>query len=510
MREFILALDQGTTSSRAILFNQAGEIAAQAQAEFPQIYPQPGWVEHDPEVIWSTQIETAQRVLQDASVDADGVAAIGITNQRETTLLWDRSTGKPIHNAIVWQCRRTAPMCAELRAEGFDALIRERTGLVTDPYFSGTKVAWLLENVPGARARAERGELAFGTIDSFLIWRLTGGRLHITDPSNASRTLLFDIHRGIWDPEICDHLKIPASVLPQVQPSSAIYGEADAGILGGAIPLAGIAGDQQAATFGQACFRPGMAKNTYGTGCFVLLNTGSSPVSSSSGLLTTVGWQLDGKGAARVKPGLSYCLEGSIFIAGAAVQWLRDGLGLIQQSSEVEALAASVPDSAGVYIVPAFVGLGAPYWDPYARGTILGLTRGTQSAHIARATLEAIAFQTWDVIQAMEKDAGLRLEALRVDGGASRNNLLMQIQADFLGVPVQRPRVTETTALGAAYLAGLAAGLWPSTTTIADNWLLEMEFKPRLSEDERQARYGEWRRAVERSRGWLEKETLPT
>src|SRR3990170_7101850 len=510
MKEFIMALDQGTTSSRAMLFERSGAIAASAQMEFPQIYPQPGWVEHDPQAIWESQLETARRALAKAGIQASQVAGIGVTNQRETTFIWDRKTGRPVHNAIVWQCRRTAALCEQLKDEGFDAVLRERTGLVTDAYFSGTKVAWLLENVAGVRKRAERGELAFGTADTFLLWRLSGGRLHITDPSNASRTLLFNIHTRAWDEEILEHLHIPPSLLPEVRPSSEIYGETSEDLFGSSIPLAGIAGDQQAATFGQACFRPGMAKNTYGTGCFVLLNTGSSPVSSSSGLLTIVCWQFDGKGADRFKPGLSYCLEGSIFIAGAAVQWLRDGLGLIQQSSEVEALAASVPDSAGVYIVPAFVGLGAPYWDPYARGTILGLTRGTQSAHIARATLEAIAFQTWDVIQAMEKDAGLRLEALRVDGGASRNNLLMQIQADFLGVPVQRPRVTETTAIGAAYLAGLAAGLWPSTTTIADNWLLDMEFNPKLSEVERQARFGEWRRAVERSRGWLKNGTLPT
>lgn len=506
MKEFILAFDQGTTSSRAILFDRTARVVAQAQSEFPQIYPQPGWVEHDPEAIWTSQLDTARRVLADASVDADRVAAIGITNQRETTVIWDRATGEPIANAIVWQCRRTAPLCEALRAEGFDGVIRERTGLVTDPYFSGTKVAWLLDNIAGARDRAKRGELAFGTVDTYLIWRITGGRLHITDPSNASRTLLFDIHRRAWDEEICDHLKIPVSILPEVRPSSTVYGETDPEFLGAAITLAGIAGDQQAATFGQACFSPGTAKNTYGTGCFVLMNTGAAPVRSTSGLLSTIGWELAGGSTGPDRADMTYCLEGSIFIAGAAVQWLRDGLGLIKDSSQIEALAASVPDSAGVYVVPAFVGLGAPYWDPYARGTILGLTRGAHGAHIARATLEAIAYQTRDVIDAMQVDANLSLQTLRVDGGAARNDLLMQTQADLLGVPVQRPRVTETTALGAAYLAGLAINFWPSMQTIAENWQLEREFLPGISDDERQDRYAGWRRAVDRSRAWLEHE----
>jgi glycerol kinase len=504
LKDFILALDQGTTSSRAILFDQAGKAVAQAQAEFPQIYPQPGWVEHDPEVIWSSQMETASRVLEVASVAADQVAGIGITNQRETTIVWDRESGEPIANAIVWQCRRTASLCDALRAEGFDRVIRDRTGLVTDPYFSGTKVAWLLTNVAGARARAERGELAFGTVDTYLIWRLTGGRLHITDPSNASRTLLFDIHRRSWDEEICEHLRIPMSILPEVRPSSDVYGETDPGLFGGPIAVAGIAGDQQAAAFGQACFKPGMAKNTYGTGCFVLLNTGGTPVRSDSGLLTTIGWQTVDESKDAGKPRTTYCLEGSIFIAGAAVQWLRDGLGLIRESSEVEQLAASVRDSAGVYVVPAFVGLGAPYWDAYARGTILGLTRGAGRAHIARATLDSIAFQTCDVIDAMQVDANLRLEGLRVDGGAARNDLLMQTQADLLGVPVQRPLVTETTALGAGYLAGLAVGFWPTMQMITDNWQLDREFLPAISDDERHARHAGWHRAVERSRHWLD------
>jgi glycerol kinase len=504
LKDFILALDQGTTSSRAILFDHAGNAVTQSQSEFPQIYPQPGWVEHNPEVIWSSQMATAHKVMETASISGDQVAAIGITNQRETTVIWDRGTGEPIANAIVWQCRRTAPLCEALRAEGFDSLIRDRTGLVTDPYFSGTKVAWLLENVEGARRRAERGELAFGTIDTYLIWRLSGGRLHITDPSNASRTLLFDIHRRSWDEEICQHLGIPMSVLPEVRPSSAVYGDTDPSLLDAAVPVAGIAGDQQAATFGQACFRPGTAKNTYGTGCFVLLNTGLNPVRSDSGLLSTIGWELSAASSGVDSTQVTYCLEGSIFIAGAAVQWLRDGLGLIKNSSEVEALAASVASSEGVYVVPAFVGLGAPYWDPYARGAILGLTRGASGAHIARATLDSIAFQTCDVIAAMQTDAGLRLEALRVDGGAARNDLLMQIQSNLLGVPVQRPRVTETTALGAAYLAGLAVGYWPTTQMIADNWQLEKEFLPNMSEDERHTRYEGWRRAVDRSRAWLE------
>ncbi|MEW6567404.1 MAG: glycerol kinase GlpK [Chloroflexota bacterium] len=496
MAEFILSLDQGTTSSRAIVFDAQGQVVASAQQEFPQIYPQPGWVEHDPEAIWSSQLETARAALNQAGLTAADLAAIGVTNQRETTVLWDRKTGKPIHNAIVWQCRRTAPMCDRLRADGFDQAIRAKTGLVTDAYFSGTKVAWLLENVPQARARAERGELAFGNVDTFLLWRLSGGDLHLTDYSNASRTLLFNIHTLEWDGEILDHLRIPPEILPRVQPSSAVYGQTARDVFGAPVVLGADAGDQQAATFGQACFAPGMAKNTYGTGCFLLLNTGGKAVDSASGLLTTIGWGLSSANLP------VYCLEGSVFIAGAAVQWLRDGLGLIHESREVEALAQSVSDNGGVYLVPAFVGLGAPYWDAYARGTILGLTRGANAGHLARATLESIAYQSRDVLEAMHRDAAIELQALRVDGGAARNDLLMQFQADILGVPVQRPVVSETTALGAAYLAGLAVGLWRSTEELARLWQVEAEYLPRMSLDERQTLYSGWKRAVERARNW--------
>ena len=495
-KDHILALDQGTTSSRAIIFNHRGEIIAQAQSEFPQIYPKPGWVEHDPNEIWSSQLETAQAVLDQSGLKPERIAAIGVTNQRETTIIWDRETGEPIHNAIVWQCRRTAPMCERLKAEGFDQVIQERTGLVADAYFSGTKIAWLLENIPGARRRADQGKLAFGTVDTFLLWRLSGGRLHITDPSNASRTMLYNIYTRSWDEEILEHLRIPLSLLPEVHPSSAIYGEIEPHLLGAPIPLAGIAGDQQAATFGQACFSPGMAKNTYGTGCFLLLNTSDQAVTSNSGLLTTIGWDLGAQDS------LTYCLEGSVFIAGAAVQWLRDELGLIDQSRKIESLAASVPDNGGVYFVPAFVGLGAPYWDPYARGTILGLTRGSSQGHLARATLEAIAFQTLDVIEAMGEDSNLSLESLRVDGGAAGNDLLMQIQADILGVPVQRPVINETTALGTAFLAGLAVDLWPSPEALSSLWQIDQEFVPHISIDQRHAQYDQWKRAVKRCREW--------
>jgi glycerol kinase len=497
MRDHILALDQGTTSSRAIIINQKGMIVAEKQQEFPQIFPQPGWVEHDPEAIWSTQLKTAQDAIAYSGLKTDRIAAIGVTNQRETTIVWDRETGKPIHNAIVWQCRRTSSMCEELKAEGFDQVLREKTGLVADAYFSGTKIVWLLENVPGARNLAESGQLAFGTIDTFLLWRLSGGRLHITDVSNASRTLLYNIFERAWDAQILDHLRIPASILPEVRPSSTVYGHTEKDLFGDAIPLAGVAGDQQAAMFGQACYYSGRAKNTYGTGCFLLLNTGDHAVISNSGLLSTIGWELG------YEDSLTYCLEGSVFIAGAAVQWLRDGLGIISQSHEVESLASIVPDNGGVFLVPAFVGLGAPYWDPYARGTIIGLTRGTTAGHLARATIEAIAYQTRDVIEAMRKDADLDLESLRVDGGAAGNNLLMQFQADILGVPVLRPVVTETTALGAAFLAGLAVGLWPSLNSLEKIWQIEAEFLPNMSDDQRDTLYSDWLRAVERSRNWL-------
>ncbi len=497
MPNYILALDQGTTSSRAILFDRAGRITAVAQREFPQLYPQPGWVEHDPEAIWQTQLEVARAVLAQQNLSAADIAAIGITNQRETAVVWERATGRPIFNAIVWQDRRTAGLCDRLKAEGFDKTIREKTGLVTDAYFSGTKVAWLLDNVPGARERAERGELAFGTIDSFLMWRLTGGRLHITDVSNASRTLLYDIHKNWWSTTMLKRLNIPQAILPQVVPSSMIYGETDPVWFGGAIPLAGMAGDQQAATFGQACYAPGLAKNTYGTGCFMLMNTGGEAVESNHNLLTTIGWKL-GESATQ------YALEGSVFIAGAVIQWLRDELKLVASAAESEPLARSVADTGGVYVVPAFVGLGAPYWDSYARGTIVGLTRGSGRAHIVRAALESIAYQTRDVLEAMRADSGLTLQTLRVDGGATGNDFLLQFQADILGVPVQRPAVTETTALGAAYLAGLATGFWSSLDEIARQWAIEKTFEPHMPADRRDALYAGWKRAVERAKAWAE------
>ncbi|MBI5879613.1 MAG: glycerol kinase GlpK [Chloroflexi bacterium] len=491
MTQHILALDQGTTSSRAIVFDRAGRAAGSAQQEFAQIYPQPGWVEHDPEAIWQSQLHVAQEALRHAGLGATGIAAIGVTNQRETTVVWERATGRPIANAIVWQCRRTAPLCDELRAAGREPLFRERTGLVLDAYFSGTKLAWLLRNVPGARARAAAGELAFGTIDTFLIWRLTGGRVHATDPSNASRTLIYDIHRGDWDDELLAALDIPRALLPAVRPSSGDFGATDPALFGAAIPIRGVAGDQQAATFGQACFDVGLAKNTYGTGCFMLMNTGTQAIPSKHGLLTTIGWGL---------PATTYCLEGSVFIGGAVVQWLRDELKIISRAADTQALAESVADTGGVYFVPAFVGLGAPYWDAQARGALSGLTRGTNRAHVARAALEAIAYQTRDVLEAMEADAGAPLRALRVDGGASANDWLMQFQADVLGVRVERPAVLETTALGAAYLAGLAAQTWSGMDEIQAQWRAEHVFEPRMGADQRQALYAGWQRAVNRVR----------
>lgn len=495
MAKYILALDQGTTSSRAIVFDHNGRVVSLAQQEFPQIYPQPGWVEHDPDTIWQSQLTVAKQALASKNLAAGDIAGIGITNQRETTIVWDRETGQPIHNAIVWQDRRTSAFCDQLKAEGFDQTIREKTGLVTDAYFSGTKVAWILEHVPGAREKAETGKLAFGTVDSFLIWRLTGGRLHITDVSNASRTMLYDIHKRWWSNTILKRLNIPVAILPQVVPSSAIYGETDAEVVGKPIRIGGMAGDQQAATFGQACYEPGMAKNTYGTGCFMLMNTGSQAQESKNNLLTTVGWTV-GQGA------MQYALEGSVFIAGAAIQWLRDELKIITDAAESEIIARSVPDTGGVYVVPAFVGLGAPYWDQYARGTIVGLTRGSGRAQIVRATLESIVFQTRDVLEAMHADSGLNLKELRVDGGAVRNDFLMQFQADILGVPVVRPAVTETTALGAAYLAGLATGYWQSQDEIANQWVVKKRFEPAMSADQREHLYSGWKRAVERSRNW--------
>jgi glycerol kinase len=496
MARYILALDQGTTSSRAIIFDEQGKPIASAQKEYPQIYPQPGWVEHNPNDIWSSQISVASEVIAKAGIQPSDLAAIGVTNQRETTLIWDRRTGQPIHNAIVWQCRRTAGRCEELKAAGQAADIRARTGLVVDAYFSGTKAAWILDHVPGSRERAARGELAFGTVDTWLLWNLSGGKLHVTDVSNASRTMLFNIHTGDWDETLLTLLNVPREVLPEVKPSSAIYGETDPRHLGAAIPLGGVAGDQQAATFGQTCFTPGMVKNTYGTGCFMLMNTGSRAVDSPGGLLTTINWKLNGE--------MIYALEGSVFIAGAAVQWLRDEMKLIENSAESAVLANSVSDTGGVYVVPAFVGLGAPYWDGYARGAIVGLTRGSNRAHIVRATLEAIAYQTRDVVEVMMRDAGLKLEALRVDGGAASNHWLMQFQADILGVPVQVPATTETTALGAAYLAGLAVGYWQSPEEIAAQWRVARAFEPRMKLDQRTSLFAGWQKAVGRAKAWAE------
>lgn len=491
---YVLALDQGTTSSRAILFNRTGHVVATAQRELTQLYPAPGHVEHDPEDIWYTQLRTAREALAAAGVTWRDLAAIGVTNQRETTIIWDRATGAPVANAVVWQSRVTAPRCERLKAEGHEPLIRRKTGLVVDAYFSGTKIAHLLETVDGLRARAERGEVLFGTVDCFLLWRLTGGRLHVTDVSNASRTMLFGIHTLDWDDELLRLLDIPRAMLPQVRSCSEVYGETDAEWLGGPVPLAGMAGDQQAALFGQACFAAGDAKNTYGTGCFMLLNTGATPVPSANGLLTTVAWGLGGK--------TTYALEGSVFIAGAAVQWLRDGLRAIRTSAEVEALAAQVPDAGGVFLVPAFVGMGAPYWDPHARGAIVGLTRDSSVAHIARAAVEAMAYQTRDVLEVMRQEARLDLTSLKVDGGAAVNGTLLQFQADVLGVAVRRPTVSETTALGAAYLAGLAVGYWDGLDDIRRNWILDQEFTPLMSEDEREARYRRWRKAVSRALDW--------
>lgn len=496
MSQYVLALDQGTTSSRAIVFGRDGRAVASAQQEFPQIYPSPGHVEHDPEEIWNSQLQTAKSALSQAGLTAADIAAVGLTNQRETTVLWDRHTGKPVANAIVWQSRITAEICQQLKADGLEDLFRAKTGLVLDPYFSGTKIRYLLDRVPGLRARAEKADVLFGTVDTFLAWRLSGGKLHITDPSNASRTLLFDIHACQWDDELLRLMNVPRAMLPEVRASSEVYGTVDARHFGGEIPLAGIAGDQQAATFGQCCFDAGSAKNTYGTGCFMLMNTGAQPVASKAGLLTTVAW--------RIGKQTVYALEGSIFIAGAAVQWLRDGLGLIKQASEIEALAASVSDNGGVFFVPALAGLGAPYWDPEARGTIVGLTRGTTKAHLARAALEAMAYQTRDVLGAMEQDANVPLAELKVDGGATVNNLLLQFQSDILGTRVHRPVVQETTALGAAYLAGLAVGYWSDLNDLRQNWVLDREFIPQMDDQLRSNLYNKWQRAVARSQHWAE------
>jgi len=496
MSKYVLSLDQGTTSSRAILFTREGDIRQIAAKELTQIYPRPGWVEHDPNEIFDAQAWVMRECLKEAGVRPGDVAAVGIANQRETAVVWDRRTGQPVHNAIVWQDRRTAALCDELKARGLAEPIREKTGLVIDAYFSGTKVRWILDNVPGAREKAGSGDLLFGTIDTWLVWNLTKGEVHVTDESNASRTLLFNIKTGKWDEELQEILGVPASMLPRVAMSSEVVGDIHPEFLGKAVPIAGIAGDQQAATFGNACLRQGMAKNTYGTGCFMLLNTGGSAKLSGNNLLTTTAWSLS--------RGRYYALEGSVFMAGALVQWLRDGLGIIKEAFEVERLAHSVEDNGGVILVPAFAGLGAPHWDQYARGAILGLTRGATKAHVARAALESIALQTLDIMDCMQKDTGITLSALRADGGASRNNLLMQFQADVLGAPVERPRVTETTALGAAYLAGLATGFWGGEEEIEALWRLDRRFEPSMPQARRDCLVHDWQRAVERAKAWVE------
>ncbi|MBL4883699.1 MAG: glycerol kinase GlpK [Planctomycetaceae bacterium] len=494
MSQYILALDQGTTSSRAILFDDQGQPVAQEQQEFRQIFPSPGHVEHDPKEIWESQLTVARSVLANSQTDADNIAAIGITNQRETIVLWERETGKTIGNAIVWQSRISNHICDRLKAEGLEQTIREKTGLVLDPYFSGTKLTWLLENDSELKSRASRGEILCGTIDSYLIWKLTGGKSHVTDVSNASRTLLFDIHTQEWCDELLKIFGVPRAMLPEVVDSSGVVAHTDPEIFGKSIPIAGVAGDQQAATFGQICFEPGMAKNTYGTGCFMLMNIGNKPRVSENGLLTTIGWRINGETV--------YCLEGSIFIAGAAIQWLRDGLEIISSADQTEQLATSVSDTGGVYFVPAFVGLGAPYWDAEARGLMIGLTRGTTRAHIVRAALESIAYQTYDVLDAMKRDSGINLAELRVDGGATANDFLMQYQADILQTAVHRPVIQETTALGAAYLAGLGVGVWESQAEIAKKWTLDKEFNPQIDLAESQGHLTDWHRAIERSQGW--------
>ncbi|NJB85246.1 glycerol kinase [Lewinella marina] len=491
MPKYILALDQGTTSSRAILFSREGTIVATAQKEFTQYYPQPAWVEHDADEIWTAQVTVVRELLDRTKVPASDLAAIGITNQRETTLIWDRTTGRPIHNAIVWQDRRTAGLCDALKDQGLEDHVRSTTGLVIDAYFSGTKIKWLLDNVPGARQKAEAGQLCFGTMDSWLVYQLTGGKVHVTDVTNAGRTMLFDIRKRDWDEKLLQTLDVPRSLLPEVKSSSEVYGHTE--LFGAAVPIAGMAGDQHAALFGQACFEPGQAKNTYGTGCFMLLNTGEEAVPSKHGLLTTIAWEIDGK--------TEYALEGSVFIAGAAIQWLRDGLKLIDEAPDSEYYATKVKDTDGVYVVPAFAGLGAPYWDMYARGAIFGLTRGTSKAHIVRATLQSLAYQVKDVLEAMQKDARMPLSTLRVDGGASANNFLMQFQADILGASVERPRIVETTALGAAMLAGLAVGFW-KREDLAATWQLDEAFKPGMSDEDRNQRYAGWQKAIQRTMAW--------
>ena len=496
MSKFILSLDQGTTSSRAIVFNKQGDIIAVAQKEFTQFFPQPGWVEHDANEIWSTQLGVATEAVLKAAITINDVAAIGITNQRETTVVWERSSGNPVYNAIVWQDRRTAPYCDELKAAGHAAMIQQKTGLVTDAYFSGTKVKWILDNVEGARAKAEKGELCFGTVDSWLLWKLTNGKVHATDVSNASRTMLYNIFEMKWDEDLLKLLNIPASMLPEVRQSSEVYGHTDNILTAASVPISGIAGDQQSALFGQMCTVPGMVKNTYGTGCFMLMNTGEKPVVSKNNLLTTIAWKVNGV--------THYALEGSVFIGGAVVQWLRDGLKIIKQSGDVEELASKVENNGGVYFVPAFTGLGAPYWNPRATGTIIGLTRGSTDAHIARAAVESIAFQSMDLVKSMEADAGMPIAELRVDGGATINNELMQFQADMLDAKVVRPSVTETTALGAAYLAGLAVGFWKDLEEIKANWQKDRVFEPSMNEEKKTTMQKDWKRAVKAAQAWTE------
>ena len=497
MEKFILSLDQGTTSSRAIIFDHKGSIRSIAQKEFRQLFPKPGWVEHDPLEIWSTQAGVAAEAVTQAGINSEQLASLGITNQRETTIVWERETGKPIYNAIVWQDRRTAGFCDELKKQGMDKMIREKTGLVIDAYFSGTKIKWILDNVSGARAKAEAGKLAFGTVDSWLIWNLTQGKLHITDVTNASRTMLYNINTLQWDKELLELLTVPESMLPQVRSSSEIYGHTSGKLMGQAVPIGGIAGDQHAALFGQMCIRKGMVKNTYGTGCFMVMNTGTEMIPSRNNLVSTIAWQINGE--------TTYALEGSIFIAGAVVQWLRDGLGIIRSSADVEKLALEVKDSDGVYLVPAFAGLGAPYWNQIARGTLVGLTRGTTAAHIARAALDSIAYQTLDVLKAMEADSGLGISELRVDGGATANNLLMQFQADLLQANVVRPKVTETTALGAAYFAGLATGFWEDIPTLEQQWQEDRQFSPEVPPEETKTLLAGWKKAIHATVSWTEK-----
>ncbi|MBP2628976.1 MAG: Glycerol kinase [Firmicutes bacterium] len=493
-KKYVMALDAGTTSNRAIIFDQDSNIIAVAQKEFTQIFPKAGWVEHDADEIWSTQIEVMRQVVQQAGIAAADISAIGITNQRETTVVWDKATGRPVYNAIVWQSRQTMDICNDLKARGLEAEFKQKTGLVVDAYFSGTKVNWILDNVEGARAKAEKGELLFGTIDTWLIWKLTAGQVHVTDYSNASRTLMYNIRELKWDEKILEYLTVPASMLPEVKSSSEVYGLTDVAIFGAAVPISGAAGDQQAALFGQTCFQPGMAKNTYGTGCFMLMNTGDKVYESKNGLLTTIAWGIDGK--------VDYALEGSIFVAGSAIQWLRDGLRLMDSAPDSEYIAKKVTDADGVYVVPAFVGLGAPYWDMKARGAIFGLTRGTTKSHLVRATLDSMAYQTKDVLSAMEADSEIKLQALKVDGGAVANNLLMQFQADILGVPVDRPKITETTALGAAYLAGLAVGVWKTKEDLVSTWQLDNRFEPAMDAEQSAKLYKGWQKAVKRSMDW--------